>query len=209
MANKFNRIEGVIEVIHETFWFSPGNFYVQSKEGVILYSNKSMCNSVGYDSFDELSEKPLDFVLGLNKDEINDVRRNDLLAIHQEKTIRCVEKVTPEKLKQPLTFMSEKKPFYHRGEIVGVWGTSIPLSVTGHVSSLSDVSFYHPKTKQPFRLTPQQSRCLLLLNEGKSVKQVAILMNLSIKTIQNYIYEIRENNNISSLQDLSKLTILY
>jgi len=56
----------------------------------------------------------------------------------------------------------------------------------------SQIKLFHKENRLAVVLAKQQSTCLLLLFEGKSIKQIANEMQLSDRTIGHYLYRIRQ-----------------
>lgn len=54
------------------------------------------------------------------------------------------------------------------------------------------ISLLHKDSNIPIYLSKQQSQCLSLLMQGKSAKQIAIVMNLSYRTIEHYLEKIKK-----------------
>jgi DNA-binding CsgD family transcriptional regulator len=61
-----------------------------------------------------------------------------------------------------------------------------------HASTVSQIRLLHKDNHLDVMLATQQSRCLLLLSDGKSIKQVANEMKLSDRTISHYLTRIRQ-----------------
>lgn len=51
-------------------------------------------------------------------------------------------------------------------------------------------------------LSPQRSKCLTLLSEGKSHKEIATLMSLSIRTVEHYIAKLRHDLGCRTSKEL-------
>lgn len=58
------------------------------------------------------------------------------------------------------------------------------------------------KTHLPMYLSPQRSKCLTLLSEGKSHKEIATLMSLSIRTVEHYIAKLRHDLGCRTSKEL-------
>ena len=56
-------------------------------------------------------------------------------------------------------------------------------------------------------LTPREREVLQLLSEGKSTKQIASSLRLSVKTIETYRQQIMEKLNIYSIAELTKYAV--
>ena len=78
----------------------------------------------------------------------------------------------------------------HDGRRVGVEITSVPVldgehvvGVFGQVSDIVEEPHAHPE----LHLTPRQAEVLELLERGKSTKQIAQELHLSIETVRNHV----------------------
>lgn len=60
----------------------------------------------------------------------------------------------------------------------------------------------HEKSQSPLSLAPQRAQCLLHAAQGKSTKQIAHQMNLSIRTIDYYLSIIRKELGCRSTKEL-------
>ncbi|CEG57845.1 helix-turn-helix transcriptional regulator [Legionella fallonii] len=54
------------------------------------------------------------------------------------------------------------------------------------------VRIFHETMHVPIYLSPQQNRCLKLLMQGKSTKETAKVLQLSVRTVEHYFERIRE-----------------
>ncbi|MDI9819795.1 MULTISPECIES: LuxR family transcriptional regulator [unclassified Legionella] len=54
------------------------------------------------------------------------------------------------------------------------------------------VRIFHKTMHVPIYLSPQQGRCLKLLMQGKSTKEIAKILGLSTRTVEHYFERIRE-----------------
>lgn len=51
---------------------------------------------------------------------------------------------------------------------------------------------FHKTMHMPIYLSPQQNRCLKLLMQGKSTKEISKVLQLSVRTVEHYFERIRE-----------------
>jgi shikimate kinase len=65
-----------------------------------------------------------------------------------------------------------------------------------------ELRLLHPETKQEIHLPSQRARCLRLVAQGKSAKEIAREMNLSTHTINFYLRLLREALNCRSTKEL-------
>ncbi len=68
-----------------------------------------------------------------------------------------------------------------------------------------DFVFYHKKLHTPIVLAKQQAMCLRLLAQGKTSKEIAREMNISYRTVENYITKIMELLGCTSSKELIAL----
>ncbi len=71
-----------------------------------------------------------------------------------------------------------------------------------HTSEKNQISLIHKNMNIPIHLSPQQSKCLLLLMKGKSAKQIAREIKLSHRTVEHYLERIRKLLDCSSNREL-------
>lgn len=70
--------------------------------------------------------------------------------------------------------------------------TSSDFNFSTNQSNSSQLKIFHKDTNLPIFLSTQQSRCLILLAEGKSTKGIASQMKLSPRTVEHYLEKIRQ-----------------
>ena len=56
-------------------------------------------------------------------------------------------------------------------------------------------------------LSPREREVLQLIAEGKNTKQVALLINISVKTVEKHRHNIMEKLKINNITDLIKYAI--
>jgi DNA-binding NarL/FixJ family response regulator len=78
-----------------------------------------------------------------------------------------------------------------------------PLVTGGMVEALLD----HGKGPQPVDLTPRQREVLQLLAEGRSMKEVATVLNLAPRTIAFHKYEMMKQLGITSTAELIQYAV--
>ena len=195
---RYHNLDSVIRQMDAVLSYSPGNTFLKDRQGVILYCNQAMANIAGFDDREKLvGRKDSDFCLSQRSLDI--VLNNDSLVLQTRKTLRCSE-LAELPCGNILTFQVEKKPFYHNGKVIGVWGTSMATSTL--VGKNAQANYFDCRTNQMLKLTSRQKTCLWHLLQGKSAKEVAIDMGLSFRTVENHIYNIKLVNNIRSLREL-------
>lgn len=68
--------------------------------------------------------------------------------------------------------------------------------------NLPTLKVIHKHLHMPIHLSPQQSKCLLLLMKGKSAKEIASKMKLSRRTIEHYIEKLRKQLGCGTTKEL-------
>lgn len=68
-----------------------------------------------------------------------------------------------------------------------------------------DLVFFHKETHASTYLSEQQAFCLKLLAQGKTSKEIARDMNISFRTVENYIAKTADKLGCSSSKELIKL----
>lgn len=64
----------------------------------------------------------------------------------------------------------------------------------------------HKNTQQSLLLSPRQSKCLFLLCKGKTTKEIAFILNLSHRTVENYLMKTRK---ILGCRNMNELLVSY
>jgi DNA-binding NarL/FixJ family response regulator len=78
-----------------------------------------------------------------------------------------------------------------------------PLVTGGMVETLLDQG----RSSQPVELTPRQREVLQLLAEGRSMKEVAIVLNLAPRTVAFHKYEMMKQLGIASTAELIQYAV--
>ena len=65
----------------------------------------------------------------------------------------------------------------------------------------------HRQTDTGHSLTPRQREVLQLLTEGYSVKEIATVLNISLKTVEYHKYRMMEDLGIKSLAELVRYAV--
>jgi shikimate kinase len=65
-----------------------------------------------------------------------------------------------------------------------------------------DLTLFHKDLHSPVNLSKQQARCLKLLSQGKTSKEIAILLNISYRTVEGTLAKLMEVLGCSSSKEL-------
>ena len=75
-------------------------------------------------------------------------------------------------------------------------------SFTKQEKSSAYVLIQNKKTRLPLYLSPQRGKCFTYLVQGKSCKEIAKEMNLSVRTVEHYIAKLRHDLGCKSSKEL-------
>lgn len=118
-----------------------------------------------------------------------------------------------------MQFLSVKMPWYSdSGEIVGVMGISIVLgkhSLSTALSQIKSLGFLDQEEvvhNSPFKinniaLTKREIECLQLTVRGFTAKQIAQELEISYRTVEDYLNAVRGKAGVNSKSELIKMTI--
>ena len=85
---------------------------------------------------------------------------------------------------------------------------AVAKDVLQDVFEEADASRKEPPSKAP-RLTPRQREVLQLVAEGKSIKEIATILDISIKTVEFHKSRITETLNLRTTADLTKYAVAH
>lgn len=180
-ANQLLKMEGFVHV------------YVVSVKNVVLVANDLLL-----DSLESIWKIPKDEVVGSSIVEVFNGNNHviDLVQEENESVIRCK---TPKQFYNVLTvknnikieLLTTKFPIYDTsGKIYGVLGTSQYIKKFSISKALS------------LGLSIREIECLNLVLENRSYKQIANTLNLSPRTVEHYVDNIKDKLNCSTKLDL-------
>jgi len=85
------------------------------------------------------------------------------------------------------------------------------IYVSPSINDMMIKDYVHNLSKTEFSvasiLTPREREVLQLLAEGKTTKQIAVSLNVSVKTIETYRQQIMHKLNLHSVADLTRYAI--
>lgn len=198
ISPKYIGFDSVVRQLDATVSQAPGNIYLKNLEGKLLYCNDEQANHAGYSNYQQM--------IGLSDHEFpwastaDILRKNDLQVLHTQTPLR-IDEYGQLKSGVLIRAYTQKKPYYHRNNLIGVWGTSVFTEIVNHSAK---TIYINTINNRPLRLTKTQQQCIAHLLQGKTARQTANIMGLSIRTVENHIYAIRATNNISCLKMMCK-----
>lgn len=80
--------------------------------------------------------------------------------------------------------------------------SDLGFTIKPNLTKTDRFTLWHKELMMPIHLSAQQSRCLTLLLQGKSAKEIALEMNLSYRTVEHYFEKIRKMLGCSSNKEL-------
>ena len=191
----------------DDFYHRSGHCYIKDHKSIILESNEMMAVRTNFSSSSEIiGLKDID--IALNPNDANKWHENDKLALWKGQPQIFLEhmELVPNRagFSSIQTGLSYKSPYYSRsGKVIGVIGISFfqedlkdlaswddqpllrsVLSMTAHHFNLFEPSQNAPQLSQ---LSTQQKAVFDFTIQGKTTKEIAKLMSLSVRTVEHYI----------------------
>lgn len=204
------------------FYDFPCHIYVKDINGTIIDCNDHQAKNAGYKKVEDL--------IGLNDHDFTakldaiEVHNNDKSIMLKEKThifIEDVKYVKNNKMISHCQYISCKKPYYSSSnKVIGMSGISFnvndmiddKISKTNPLAGfLLEFLYQHllkttiMRKKIKSLLSPQQYSCLIFLLSGKTNKEIANCMELSVRTVEYYTEIIKNKLGCSNKNEIIKL----
>ncbi|MFJ1267096.1 LuxR C-terminal-related transcriptional regulator [Legionella lytica] len=201
----------------DDFYHRPCHLYIKNSKGVLLECNEMQAISAGFTSPSEIVGAQ-DRDLVLDPDEAYKWQANDKATLNSGKPQIFVEygSFEPGRVRGGLSY---KSPYYsHTGKVIGVIGVSFfpeqlkdldewddqPL-----LKSLLLMTASHFKLLEPpksassllSQLSLQQKAIFSYTIQGKTIKEIASLMKLSVRTVEYYIEIIKNKLGCARKKD--------
>ncbi len=198
---------------------TPFNVYFLNKGSVLQNTNQPTVESTGFRSKKEAVGRTVYDVLKTRAAQHCVTNDLDVIRLNH---IKIVE--------EPLTrvddleyyYISVKFPWYDEmNKIVGVFGVSLNIKESGdnplpeHLELLSQTGLLKP-IKSPFHnilptsgltigntyISKREAQCLYYRIQGKTAKGIAAMLNISPKTVENYLQNLKFKLNVSYSSEL-------
>lgn len=193
----------------------PFNVYFVNQNSLIQEINDSTCHTCGFLSSADAKGRTSEIVA--TKETALFEFRHEQRVIKENKMIILQENY--QRLDGPdVIFMAFKFPWYNAdNKIIGVFGCSLPLSASDFARSLTLLheagllniaeidKLNHTKSSliiDGIVFTRREMNCITLLCRGLTAKQMARILSLSHRTVENYIANIKCKLNVSTKAEL-------
>jgi DNA-binding CsgD family transcriptional regulator len=196
------------------FYFlnSQGATEKMSEAGAIICGYQSMYDSVGKSLFDVAKRESASHLI------------NNCNIVMNENMIKIFDETNTRKDNVAVQFLSVKAPWYDaRNQIIGTYGCSIALGMHPLASSLTllrkmglldadnNVSqlnqFSYDVKVNEVHLTKREIECLSYITKGYTAKQIAQVLGISYRTVEEYIANIKEKTGATSKAQLIEIGV--
>lgn len=165
--------------------------FLKDLKGKYLNCNHNLAIESGFHhKNDVLGLTDFDFPY-IAEDEALFFRKKDQEAIKKESLISCIEPITLPNDRKYFAF-TQKYPLRPHKKTIGSIGFSLLMEKNDNTILPSEVYQEEPEDKP---LTERQLDCLFYLVKGMTYKQVAEKLALSPRTVESYLYIIKEKLN--------------
>lgn len=191
-------------------------FWKKNLDSVYLEINESCAELFGF-------AKNIDIV-GFTDDEIpckisefaDSYRHQDQCVISTGEPLKILE-IHPDAKKEWRLMFNTKTPLYEDGKITGTFaycidmtyqlGSLVKLLSTKQVpltinNNLTQSSYILTPPSFDKKLSPRESECMFYLLRGKTSKQIAEILNLSARTVEQYVNSLKNKLSCSTKSDL-------
>lgn len=189
----------------DEFLHLPFNIFVMNTDSQMVLMNEEL---VAFAEFDSLKSALGTSVFDLAAKEVADrVRGNDLEVMRLAK-LRFYEEDAITKTGDLFQSLTIKMPCYNvDNKINGVAGCSIILgkhSVSKSIVHLEQLGFIEKKSGpySDLYFSQRELQCLRWTARGKTAKQIARILNLSHRTIEVYLENIKTKLNVKTKNEL-------
>jgi DNA-binding CsgD family transcriptional regulator len=199
----------------------PFNFYFLNTQGETQLMNAESARMCGFKSVEDSLGKSLQDV---SLEQSANTLIDNCATVINEGILKIFEEENVRKDGTSLNFLSIKCPWYDYEErIQGVFGCSIVLGKHGLASSLStivslglfdstQIPLANPVAVSGLKinksyLSKREIECLQLTIKGYTAKRIARELNISHRTVEEYLFNIRVKTGTSSKSELIEMTI--
>ena len=194
----------------------PLNVYFINLESKMQHINEVCAERMGLDSVsDSRGKSMLDIA---PYDNASKVIQTDKEVIKTQQA-KIVEDTVMFRDENCLNFLSVKAPWYNAdNEMIGVFGCSISLAHDSLSESLRTISRFglldstnHCQSRKidNLLLSKREHQILALLVRGKTSSQIAVLLSISPRTVEQHLLNMKTKLNVNSKSELIEKVIDY
>lgn len=137
--------------------------------------------------------------------------RNDQKVLQSEKSWCGIEVADWHGFGEIMVF-SNKAPLFDRdfAKVIGVIFLCYPVEFTDfspNELNFIDQLIENNKPKNPFKLTPREQQCLELIVSGLSAKEIARVMNISYRTVEFHVANMKEKMGCKNKAEMIVLAL--
>lgn len=215
---KYEKVPYPSEHTLDSLMSFPFPVYLENPSHISIRSNEATAKACGFSSLkDFIGKPPFKY---FKKDTVTEKIANHAKVIKSE-TFMIAEETAKLKDCEMLHTLSIRMPWYDdNNHVIGLFGCSIVIGVDPLARSLKDIAalgLLDSKTiKQNMGteidavyLSKRELDCLRLTILGKPAKQVAYELQLSQRTVEEYLDNIKRKMNVSSKAALIEKTVEY
>ena len=188
------------DLIINIFKDLPFHIYWKDQDGIYLGCNDTQARTTGLAKADDiLGGTDFDFCWYKSAPIL---RKNDERVFTQNRPISVIESSFSSYYNKLISYTSYKVPFKTTKKTLGVIGFSVPVN-----GFLSDITPTFDEAQpniasQSVNLTSRQADCLYYLAQGMTAKAIASTLQLSVRTVEHYIENIKHKLGCYSRSDL-------
>ncbi len=161
----------------------PVNAFLCNRDGIYLWCNKFQAKMARLESAESVFGKTIfDFI---PEDVATQVWTDDCLVMEQNRTMTFHENGITQDGEFYKTAVTKTPVRNSQDEVVGMIGMAIVL-LNRKPSEVEVISKLQDKG-----LTERESQCLFVLSKGKTAKEIAIRLDLSPRTVEKHIENIK------------------
>ncbi len=188
------------------------NIYIIDNKSQMIDANEHSARTMGFDSPKTTIGKSVFDIA--KRSSAQQVHHNDLKVFKSKKT-EIIEEELFRSDGECLQTLSIKSPLYdEQDNVIGILGCSIVIGLHSLAASLSSITslglLKSPPTyinKNQIYLSRRENECLILVVQGKTAREIAILLDLSKRTVEHYIENIKIKYNVGKKSELIEKVI--
>lgn len=184
----------------------PFNVYFDRYDHVAVNMNELSVKTCGYESAQEIiGHSPFDF---FSKETVMRGARNQV-EVMQTGKVKVLQDTLVRHDDVPYSYVSISFPWYsEENKIMGVFGCSFSQhAVAEGLINLYELGLLSkPKTPRVLShskfFSNRELQCIELIMQGKSTKEIAKILELSCRTVEHYIANIKDKLNVKTKAEL-------